>query len=79
MNDPYEQVDQVDARFAILFAAFVLLLVAGLIVADVALVIIRPPALTSATVQPDRQPYDAGCTVMNDGTRICDMPVPKHQ
>ena len=76
MNDPFEQVDQIDARFAKLFAAFVLLLVAGLIVADVVLVIIRPPELASAA---GGQPDDAGCTIMNDGTRICDMPVPKHQ
>lgn len=73
MTNIFERFDQAEARFAKLFAAFVLLLVASLIVADLVVSAFRDQEIetlspaTGSTTQ---------CKTMPDGTRVCDFTPP---
>lgn len=70
----FERFDQAEARFAKLFAAFVLLLVLGLITFDIVSVALGwgvydpRPAANLIPV--------STCRRMPDGTQICDIPPP---
>ncbi len=70
----FERFDEAEARFAKLFAAFVLLLVLGLITFDIVSVALgwgmsgREPTANLTPV--------STCHRMPDGTQICDIPPP---
>lgn len=77
MNDPFERFDQIDRRFAKLFTAFVLLLVVGLITADTVVTTLQSLDTRPNGAEAARRTQAAACKIMPDGTRICDMAVPK--
>jgi len=77
MSNRFERFDEIDARFAKLFAAAVLLLVVALVIADILTVAFgfrlgpQVPGGSPAGPAPASM-----CSVMWDGTRICDIPPP---
>ena len=73
----FERFDQVDARFAKLFAAGVLCLVAALIVVDIVGAAFRDKSPPSAGVSVKEVPKAPECRVMPSGTQICDAVPPR--
>jgi|GEM_PF-5061709 len=73
MTDPFERFDQIDARFAKLFAAFVLLLVVGLITADIVLGAIAAFSKPDEVSPEIRTAPGVPCIDMPGGARICDI------
>lgn len=78
MMNVFERFDQIEARFAKLFAGFVLCLVAGLIVFDIVGAALQEnPASAPATLAKKPHEYPR-CQTRPDGTRICDMQPPRN-
>lgn len=71
----FEWFDQTEARFAKLFAGFVLLLVLGLITFDIVATALGWGAPNTAVPNAIHTPVSP-CLPMPDGTQICDIPPP---
>lgn len=70
----FERFDEAEARFAKLFAAFVLLLVLGLITFDIVSVALGW-GISGGAPAANLTPVSI-CQSMPDGTQICDIPPP---
>lgn len=73
----FERFDQVDARFAKLFAAGVLCLVAALIVVDIVGAAFQDKSPPPASSSVKKVPNKPECQIRPDGTLICDAVPPQ--
>lgn len=74
MTNPVEHMNKGGAWLARLFATAALLLVAGLIAADIVLVASKPPPEKSVAVPSSKTPPPTSrCNLTQDGMQICDI------
>lgn len=70
----FEKFDQIEARFAKIFAAIVFCLVATLIVVDIVGAAFSPPPAPDTVRE---TPKASECQITHGGTRICDVLPPQ--